>query len=179
MKFIQFLNEAKEIPEIWYHGSNIEFNNFDLKYAITDKSIALEGPGFYLTTDKDDAERYGKYIHKIELIRKSRIKKNTDKFRMDFAIKLISEMPNKEDVLSNWDENPKKAMNMLRKAVMEFTRNVKEMINNIWYDCYKGFEKEFLKKLVEGGIDGMIVNRNDGIKHLICYNPDILKFVKE
>ena len=185
MRFRQvYFSEAVKLPDVWYHGCKIDFDKFDLKYAITEESIAQEGPGFYLTTDKDDAERYGiidknrsGYLKEVKLTQKTGIRKESTKFRKEFASSLMRRMPNKEDKLTNWDENPTKAFNMLRQTILDSSSNLKEMILNVWADCYMGDEQLLMKYLVSGGIDGLLIEKNNNAKWLVIYNPDILKII--
>lgn len=187
MRFRQvYFSESIKLPDIWYHGTKVDFDKFDLKYAITDESIAQEGPGFYLTTDKEDAERYGiidkeksGYLKEVSLLRKSGIRKETTNFRDEFATSLMRRMPDKEDKLTNWDENSTRAFNMLRQTILDSSSNLKEMILNVWADCYMGDEQILMKYLVSGGVDGLLIEKNNGVKWLVVYNPDILKIVKQ
>jgi len=185
MKFRQvYFMESVKLPDIWYHGSKVDFGKFDINYAITKESIAQEGPGFYLTTDKNDAERYGiinkeqsGFLKEIKLVRKSGIRKESAKFRDEFAGSLMRRMPDKEDKLTNWDENPTRAFNMLRQSILDSSENLKEMILNVWADCYMGDEQLLMKYLVRGGIDGLLIEKKNDVKWLVVYNPDILKIV--
>jgi hypothetical protein len=86
-------------------------------------------------------------------------------------------MPNKEDKLANWDENPTKAFNMLRQTILDSSSNLKEMILNVWADCYMGDEQLLMKYLVSGGIDGLSIEKNNDVKWLVVYNPSILKII--
>lgn len=186
MKFKSFyLTESIELPEIWYHGSKKDFDKFDLNFAITKESNAEVGPGFYLTTDKEDAHRYGiinkeesGYLKEVKLTKKSGIKNENQKYQQSFAQFLINRMPNKQDVLSNWDENKYKALNILTSHILESSDTLKEMILNIWADCYKDEEQDLMRRLRVKGIDGLLIKKNNGVKWLVCYNPDILKIVK-
>lgn len=185
MKFKEFLLEAesKAIPDIWYHGTKTDFPKFDMKYIITEESIAQEGPGFYLTSDKNDAEKYAlpngfiKTVH-LEKGSKASLRNEKTPFREVFMASLVNNMPNKEDVLSNWDENPDKALRDLKKSIMDTSDTLHEMILNVWSDCYMGNEIELVNRLKRGGIYGFVLNKQNGVKHLIAYNPDILKIVE-
>lgn len=184
MRFKEFLAEAvsRAIPQIWYHGSKKDFSAFDLKYIITEESIAQEGPGFYLTSDAEDAEKYGLpngFLKTVKLTSKMGIRnEKSAPFREGFMGNLINKMPDKEDVLSNWAENPTRALYDLKKSILDSSDTGLEMAKNIWYECYKGYEIDYVTKLKSGGIDGFIVNKQNGVKHLICYNPDILKIIE-
>lgn len=185
MKFLEFLNESKiEIPSVWYHGTTKDFQKFDLNYIITENSIAQNGPGFYLSSDPKDAERYGLgkdvgYLKTVKILRKSGLKSKEYRApRPEYIGSLINKMPNKEDVLSNWAEDPNVAMRELKKSIIESSETMFEMVLNVWADCFMDHELEFVKILLGRGLDGFVINQQNNIKHLICYNPDILKIVE-
>jgi hypothetical protein len=180
MRFSQYLQEAEKIPTQWFHGSKVEFKKFDLEYAAVEKGYLQEGPGFYLSNDSEDARGYAdsKFLKTIELTSTKNIKKASGKFNVILLNYLTKNIPDEESVLSNWDENPVKAKRELIKNISEGSGNLLEMVKDIWYECFKGYEKEYLKLLVKFGIDGFVVDKKDSIKHLIAYNPEILKIIK-
>lgn len=51
---------------IFYHGSNTEFDNFKIKKG-TFLDSDYDNP-IFLTTDKDFAKSYGKYVYSVELV---------------------------------------------------------------------------------------------------------------
>lgn len=184
MRFLEFLNESKiEIPTVWYHGTKVDFPKFDLKYIITENSIAQNGPGFYLSSDPKDAEKYGYgkesgYLKTVKLLRKSGLKSGKYRApRPEYIGSLINRMPNKEDVLSNWAEDPNVAMRDLKRSIIESSDTMLEMVLNVWADCFMGHELELVKILLGRGLDGFVINQQNNVKHLICYNPEILKIV--
>lgn len=55
---------------IVYHGSNHKFKNPDLRYIkkySKNTDGGREGYGLYCTTDKSDAEKFGKYVYSVEV----------------------------------------------------------------------------------------------------------------
>jgi len=183
MRFKEFLleTESKAIPQIWYHGTKQDFSAFDLKYIITEESIAQEGPGFYLSSDPEDAARYGGgkgFLKTVKLTRKSGLRNEKSPYREVFMGSLVNNMPDKEDTLTNWDENPDKALRDLKRSILESSDTLHEMVLNVWADCYMGHELALVTRLRRGGIDGFVINKQNGVKHLICYNPEILKIIE-
>lgn len=72
MKFQELINESFET---FYHGSNHEIKSFNFNNLRNDEAINEAGPGIYLTSSKQDAEKYGKNILEVEVnIAKSRMK---------------------------------------------------------------------------------------------------------
>ena len=181
------LFEAEELQKIktkfklWYHGTQTKFAKFDYQYAYTANSTAQYGPGFYLTDSKELASRYANgsgYILSIDLTRRGRII-NSDATPTKVDVDgFIERMPDKESVLSNWDESQFRAVSLLKQSLKDNNETVLEMIQSIWADCYRGHEPKFIKSLVmRAMIDGILIPQQNGVNFLIAYNPDILKIV--
>ena len=83
-------------------------------------------------------------------------------------------MPNKEDILSNWAE-PKCSYRDLKRSIIESSDTMLEMVLNVWADCFMDHELELVQILLGRGLDGFVLDQQNNVKHLICYNPDILK----
>ncbi len=180
MSLKEYLVEALTIPNKYFHGSKVDFKKFDPKYIIIPSSNALHGPGFYLSTDKDDADKYaGKsgFLHNVELTKTSNIKTKYSKIKSGFIERMVDAMPDAEMVLSDWDEDSIKAKRRLVKSLYSTNSDIIELLQSIWFECYKNYEQDMIKEFVKEGIDGILVEMKEGVKHLICYNPDILKIV--
>lgn len=172
---IEDLFEAVK-PTIWYHGSNTKIEEFHLINVSNPDATHQEGPGIYLTSSIDDARRYGKFIHVVKAkLAKSRTMPDNRKFGPDFIRRLISLSPDKADALSNWDENPSKAMNMAVSSIIDSygPSDYRQALEQVWADFYMGHEDKWLSKLRVFGWDGFIVQQS-GLQHLICFNPEIL-----
>jgi len=172
---------GKKISGSWYHGTKTEFAKFDYQCAYTKNSTAQYGPGFYLTDSKNLASGYANgvgYLLTVDLIRRGRIiNGNAAPTKVDID-GFIERMPDKESVLSNWDESQFRAARLLRQSLKDNNETVLEMIQSIWADCYKGHEPKFIKSLVmRAMIDGILIPQQNGVNFLIVYNPDILKIV--
>lgn len=185
--FDKLLIEEKIESKSWYHGSPVKFEKFDLDYVyIKDKSNAELGPGFYLTDNIDLAKRYstrGGYLYTVQLKRKTYIKNANSKPYSLMAQKFVKDMPDRETVLSNWDENPFVAENKLISSLNQYNDTLIEMIQSIWTDCYNGYEKELCTRLFKKSeIEGIITfgqpdYDNKPVNILVAYNPDILKII--
>ena len=62
------LNETiKGGTYIMYHGSDHAFNKFTDEFVGGENANDQEGAGIYFTTSEEEANRYGRYIYKVEL----------------------------------------------------------------------------------------------------------------
>ena len=50
----------------------------------------------------------------------------------------------------------------------------REAMESIWGDHYHNDSKVWLKTMISKGWDGFILDRAEGIKHVIIFNPEIL-----
>jgi hypothetical protein len=183
MKFRQvYFSESAKVLDVWYHGSKTDFDKFDLKYAITKNSVAKHGPGFYLSDSKKDAEMFvymratDGFIKDIKLTNSNNIKDSSDKFTQKTVNYLIDNIPEKDIVMSNWDENETVALKKLKYSITNNSKNIEELIINVWNECYVGYEIELCNILQKLKIDGILV-KNEDSTWLVCYNPNILKII--
>lgn len=182
MKLIDLLLEA--IPREWYHGTSVDFKSFDYQYAfVRDRSNAQYGPGFYLTTNKSVALGYanGGFVKTVTLGRVGGFKKPSKRASYEMVKWLVDNMPDADSVLEDWAEEPWAAKQALMRG-MTMELGLLDMIQNVWYNCYRGSEATFLKFLVERfGIDGIVVDEpgfSPPSSILVGYNVDLLKITK-
>lgn len=168
-----------EAKETFYHGSSAPIGKFHLEAAGGKEAIDQEGPGIYLTSSIEDARRYGKHVHTISVkLVKSRMMPDKRKLNPEWIRVLMKRAPESEDTLTNWGENPAQALNAAVDSIMDSygPSEYRKALEQIWYDFYKGHEQVWFSKMRVAGWDGFIVNKpSDGVKHLICFNPDILE----
>jgi len=179
--FKGFLYEAASTtPRTWYHGTKVDFNAFEYQYALTESSNAQYGPGFYLTDNIKTAQGYAGsngFVKEIKLKRIGMIYKGTRKYSPTMIRGYTHAMPDKEMVLTDWGENPNRAMMKLRESLAENNENILELVQSLWSDCWKGYEAELVRRLSQrSGIDGLLVPQGPET-YLVGYNPDILKIV--
>ena len=173
--------EAKSpVAKVWYHGTTVDFHEFDRKYAQVENSNAQSGPGFYMTTDLDEAMMYAGtngFIKEIKIVSRQFIKSSTAKPNISLARNAIRMIPadTVEDVLSNWGENPNKAKVELYNAMMD-QENLGSQVQSIWYDCYHNREPQFCE-VASRLMDGIVFPRQT-TPVLVGYNPKNFKIVK-
>lgn len=171
-----------EAKQIFYHGSKTKIDKFDFsglaKSKYSSANIDQEGPGIYLTSSKEDARRYGEYVHEVQVdLVKSRLMPDKRKIPEHMVRWLIKNAPS--EMYLEWDENPYKALNKAVETIMDSygPNDYREAMEQIWYDHYGDDSEEYLKNI---GInwDGFTVARANGVTHLIWFKPDKLKVIK-
>lgn len=172
------LCELTQNSELWYHGSPKEIKKFNLDHVGKLGAVDQEGPGIYLTSSADDALHYGNIIHTVKTVRAPRLVPEIKTFTVATIKKLIELSPNKEDVLSDWDEKPTVALNKAAQAVYDRWRpnQFREMLEQVWYDFYRETPAAWLNTVNKQlNYDGFILPRSGGVRHFICFNPEILQ----
>ena len=178
----QILSNLIESKQIWYHGSNTKIVNFNLGHVNNPEAIDLHGPGIYLTNNIDDAKRYGKYIHEIEIdmntIKLLPIHKKLNRILINKFINNSTFF--KTDGYTNWDDNiiiaKIKYINMLYETYGP--DNFKECLAQIWYDNYKNDSKKYIELLAKN-YDALEIIKQSGTKHLIVYNTKMMKILTD
>ena len=157
----------------WYHGRKVKDSTFDLEHL--GEGYDQEGPGLYFSSSRQDAAAYAYpagIIMEVELDLEPQLPKMA---KTADVHKLISHAPDLESTLANWDENPKKALLTVQRAMM---LEPKEAYQQVWIDFYRHNEKLFLNELVKLGYHSRVVEKNLGVKHAIVFDPKFVKVVK-
>lgn len=152
-----------------YHGSDHKIEKFNLDWLADGNH--QHGIGIYFTTRPETTKFYGKYTYKVLLDREFKLvpKRKPNK---TLATKLIKKAPELDDVIENWDENKSVALRKAVDSMVEFTDSLEDMIDQIWYDFYRDYPKEYLHNLVSiTGFDGKVIDYEDQ-KFLVLYNPE-------
>ena len=66
-RFSEFIKENYNKEPILYHGSNYNFDKFTTSKIGSGTGKQMDGWGIYLTTSKESAKIYGKYIYEVTL----------------------------------------------------------------------------------------------------------------
>lgn len=62
-----FVDKLSTNEDIAYHGSDVDFDVFDIKYVGKKTDDGIWGSGFYFTNHKATAQAYGKNLYKVDL----------------------------------------------------------------------------------------------------------------
>lgn len=170
-----------ESKATYYHGSDYEFDSFNIANA--GKTGLAYGIGIYLTSDKEDAMRYGKNVYTVEIpLTPSRILPEKKKFDKRFIIDLITDAPELEDAMggyggfngSNYDVAFKKTVDKLWEHFGP--DNIYKLLMEIWGTFYNEYKEDFLEAMVNVGYDGYRKEQS-GVHHLLWFNLPELKII--
>lgn len=150
-------------PIIAYHGTDSLFDMFDLSFS-RDGNDA-NGPGVYFTTSKDEACHYGKYLITAELNLRTFITSNK-RANINVVKKMINLSPEKDDVLTNFDEDPRKAYNNAIKQIF-INDDAKETYERVWYDFYRDDNKLYCENMAKLGFDAVKINTHVGFQYIV------------
>jgi hypothetical protein len=160
---------------IVYHGTNSDIQKFSDEFVGKEEATDQEGPGIYFTTLKEESEMYGKNLYSVKLTPRKLMDMtpiNKNKWR-SFTTKMLQSAPDWEDTAQNFHENPKKGLILAVESMMDYNDTEKDLAQQIWYDFYRYTPVDFVRNMVEMGIDGIIVPREKS-NHIIVYNPSII-----
>jgi hypothetical protein len=173
----------EEIPTEWYHGTPSPITSFSDEFV--GNGIDQEGPGIYLTSNYEDAVGYARksesgtgVVYQLELNFRKLVPLNKKAIRKEI-IQMIDWAPELETFLSNWDENPKKAKLIALNSILN-SKNAHDSFQSVWFDFYKNSPIDYVRNMVSLGYDGVMVPRSFmNTKHIIVYNPRIIKVVDQ
>jgi hypothetical protein len=138
--------------QIWYHGTDANFDKFDLNFfGRTDEG--WYGKGIYFHSDEDTAKIYGKNLIKVKL--------NYEKPPLVLPL----ENPNEYlyDTLEKYNED----MIYLPKEYKSFS--IMKIIREIGKEKFSNFIKQFH--------DAMIINYVQGTSQAVVFNPNIIEII--
>ena len=182
---------------IFYHGSPNEFVELDPCRAAD--GVAQEGPGFYLTSHRYDAQHYAGldgHVMRFDVDSSSFINAESP-IDEDEIEELVLKSPELHHFLSNWCEIPEEAyeedyklpestserkdffchahLEPLKATLAGDT--LKDVLESVWYECYRNSPAEFLKNITELGYTGFLVPKADDVVHAIVFDKDALELL--
>lgn len=159
-----------------FHGSDTKVDNFTNEFIGGSEATDQEGPGIYFTSNHDDALPYGNYIHTVRLSPRKLVDESSlEDVSEDEMYNLIKMSPDWETGASNWSEDPESGVYEAISSMKQYSDNEKDLFQQIWYDFFRYYAKEFAQGMVKLGYDGQIIDKPNNIKHFIIYNPDIIE----
>jgi hypothetical protein len=160
---------------IFYHGAKRPFNRFSYSHVDTGSKAAQEGVGFYLTSSKQDAAAYGNFVLTVSLPQKLNLVPLTGKPNITVMTKIIKKAPDVKNELLNWGDTPQQGLAVFLKGIAHETPH--EAYQSVWYAFYHYSPAQYVKNMAEAGFDGILINRREGVKHFIGFNPFKLKVI--
>ncbi len=177
MRHLVKLIEQAESTLTVYHGSDSVIERFSLDHL--GHGNHEHGVGVYFAYSEKDARTYGQHVYRVTVNSNiNLIPPRTPSIRD--ATKLIRLCPNLDERLSDWDEEPKMAMDMLISAVCTTADNYAEMIDRIWYELFRGHERFYLEHVVKiTGYQGKIIHWDDDEPFLVLFDVDVITDVQK
>lgn len=159
-----------------YHGTNNHIENFTDEFVGAEEATDQEGPGIYFTSDRDDASGYGKFLYSVILRPNKLVNEiSSDNVNPEELGELIKTLPEWEMQAQNWDENPESGLLMAIDDFIEYNETEKDVFQQVWIDFFRYNPALFVKGMVKLGYDGQIIEKENGRRHVIVYNPDIIE----
>lgn len=175
MNFLRFLEQEKD--DYWFHGRTVRSTDFDVKF-VDDKGNRQDGPGFYFTREPEEAERYsgeGGVVLKVKL-NTDRIVTGQSNLGREEVVAILQKSNALDDILMDWAENPREALEMLLDSLMSYEDDPVELLQQIWADGFRD-DRDFLKVMVECGIDGTATMSKWDNEHIVIFNPTVIEVV--
>lgn len=158
---------------IWFRGSQRNHLNF---YSDGNEH-EQHGPGLYFTDNGETAAQYGDVA---EFNISGKIINDSQKPDKALIRKLISIVPKDmvELALSNWDENPKIAMNAMVVAMLSGDSMV-DSLQTFWHDVCNLDDSVYLDVCRKAGIDGIEISISSDEHWLVLYDMSKAKRIEE
>lgn len=164
-----------------YHGSDHEITSFTTEFVGAEKAIDQEGPGIYLTTDFEDATKYGKYVYKLKLAPGKFISDKTpaSKANKNILARLIKFKEDWQMNAQDWDENPNRGLMVAIESAIDYNDSLKDVFLQIWHDFFRYRPKDYVNAMVKLGFGGLLINNAYGQgdfegKHIILYDVSLI-----
>ena len=174
------IKKLKKITEEeYFHGSNKPITKFVDDFVGNGNDVY--GPGIYFSNNPNDSYGYVSnngefYVCDLDI--KKELTKKT-RFNKNIVLKFMKESPD-EYAWTDWDENQNVAYQKALKALMDtnYSDNLLDALTQVWYDFYRDYGPEYVRKLVKLGYDASIHVLPSGTKFAVVYNPTIIKVKK-
>lgn len=158
-----------------YHGCKKPFEKFS--YSFVGQGNDEEGVGFYLTNNETDARRYGDTILVVEAAIRKLVPTVTGSPPRKEILSLMKKSPDIKTALMDWDENPHKALAMASSSIFKHDDTPHKAFLSVWWDFYRNHPIVYLQNMVKMGYDGVLIQKKEGVSHLVAFDPDKLKII--
>ena len=162
---------------IAYHGSNNQFDQFDVNRV--GNGYDQNGPGFYFTLDQTEADHYGKFVNKYELIINKKVP-TTGRINISEIQKIVKMAPKYKETILDWAETEFEGLQTYLKQMREQESQFHALVST-WYDFYKYDSPDWVINMSKLGYDGVIITGDRGYgnigskTHIIMYNQNRIK----
>jgi hypothetical protein len=153
-----------------FFGSDKKPSKFTDKLAVDDKE---DGPGIMLSSDENDARKFGPYVTEVtlDLKRVVPVRGSTKKVEMLF---LMNNAPEMEDSLHKFDkDDPREAFFKAADKMMH-GQTPHNVFHNVWHVFYQDDLERYMKNMRGLGYDGCVVPMRRLTRYVV-YNPERVK----
>lgn len=176
------------LPGLYYHGRTSNSTAFDPAKTGDRWANNQDGPGFYFTSDPRDARTYA---HPDGVVLRAKLQPrklvpHTGRVPVAQVDRLLRQAPDLEDVLTNWDEDPRVAYRELLAAVTR-PSSPWEAFLEVWGEAYRraGDNAAWLAGMTALGYDGVVSPSSWGtgedgrpVQHVVMFSPDRIQDVE-
>lgn len=171
----------------WFHGRPARTRHFSYAFVGGEAANDQEGPGFYFTTDLQEARSYA-YPHgmvlEAELV-PARWLPDRPASRVEVE-RLMRASPCYRQVLEDWDESPARAHAQALRGMMGPGHDTRGAFLSVWGDFYLrcGQSAEYLRQLVRLDYGGVQIPQPDnqfrepGRIHAVMFDPIAIRNVR-
>jgi hypothetical protein len=164
---------------IWYHGDSsnrVDFSTQQWDRARFTSSLNEAGPGIYFTSSCEEAETYGRYIYAAKTMRGFRfcptVKAPTSTLLLSFAMQTT--VANREIFIDTWGEEYSQA-GLKRSLSSYLDQSTFTALQSLYGDLFRFDAQSWVLATRKIGFDGVVVDRANGVQHLVVWDPTKLK----
>jgi len=181
MSYIQNFKQKfpdKVTPEMVqvYHGGNSKIDEFTFdSEALRENKDDLSGILFL--TDENEARKKGPYVTKA-MLKLNRIVSSLGPPSRSDIVYMLSNVPNKDEILKKFDEDPREAYFKATDHILKGGAAHK-CYTILAQEFYKDHAKEFAENMVHIRYDAVTTSQGDEILSYIVLNPKCINIIKK
>lgn len=160
---------------VWYRGTDLPqvFGRTDTEERGTGHQ---NGPGWYLTTNLDEASEYSKVIHQFRTSPKARYVTNKVRLKIPVIKALVMAAPELKEIVWDWDEhgegNVTRGVNAFLKVVSR--TDMADALQSVQADFYKGEPDQFVANVAKYYDAFLPESFSPERQHMVLWNKDVL-----
>lgn len=171
----------------WFHGRKARTCVFDLGFVGGASANDQEGPGFYFTTDMQEARSYAYPEGVVLTAELTPGRWLPDRLASKGEVeRLMRASPCYREALEDWDEVPARAHAYALRGMMGPGHDTRTAFLNVWADFYHrcGEDAAYLRELVRLGYGGVVIPQPDtqfrapNRQHAVMFDPSAIQNVR-
>jgi hypothetical protein len=142
----------------------------------SEQDLNQEGPGWYFTSDLDDALRYGPIIYRAKMKPKAKIIQATLKSSLPALLAFVATASDGD--LQDWGADfgiDRKVTSLdVRKILANYSApTLLESMLALYHDLFRYQTTDYLRA-AQFVADGVRIKKKNGVFHLVVWNPSIV-----